>query len=197
VISNIICLDVFPFLAIVSSVTSRARSGTRPVPPRRMQRSSSKLGQLCHSASSLGSPRRRTITSLLSDSLRSNVAGSSKTEELVESMREFLEDGTRTRAKDERMAMRKGGTGVLDRAANWAHATPMRKRRVPPQGIPQQSVKKILRVSQDMFDDEVFNTELGDKMLPKGSFLEVRRSVRVKSFFRSFAHGSECAGTMQ
>ena len=71
------------------------------------------------------------------------------------------------------------GAGVLDRAANWVHAAPMRGRRVPPQGIPQESVEKILRTPRDAFEDDVFDTGLGGEVLPKGSFLEVRRSAHV------------------
>jgi hypothetical protein len=47
----------------------------------------------------------------------------------------------------------------------------------PSAGVPQLSVENILRGPQDIFDDDIFNTELGDKILPKGSFLEVRRSA--------------------
>jgi hypothetical protein len=72
----------------------------------------------------------------------------------------------------------------------------MRKRRVPPQGIPQESVEKILRAPQDTFEDDAFNTELGDQMLPKGSFLEVRRLVHVKYTLCLFVDDSECVGTM-
>ena len=162
---------------MIPSVAPRARNGTRPVPPRRMQRSSTKLGQLCHSTSSLGSLQRRTIASSPSDFLRGHGPGSGGIGKLTESLRGFIEEA---QVENKRRAARKGATGVLDRAANWAHATPMRKRRVPPQGIPQESVEKILRAPQDMFEDDVFDTELGGQMLPKGSFLEVRRSVRVK-----------------
>jgi hypothetical protein len=162
---------------VIPSVAPRARNGTRPVPPRRMQRSSTKLGQLCHSASSLKSLQRRTVASSPSDFLRGHGPGPSEIGKLTESLRGFIEEA---RVGDKRRAVRKGATGVLDRAANWAHATPMRKRRLPPQGIPQESVEKILRVPQDMFEDDAFNTELGGQVLPKGSFLEVRRSVCVK-----------------
>jgi len=91
----------------------------------------------------------------------------------------------------------KGALGVLDRAANWAHAKPIWKRRIPPLGVPQLSMKKILRDPQDIFDGEIFNTELGDEILQKGSFLEVRRSAHAKSTLFSFAHDSECVGMME
>lgn len=71
---------------------------------------------------------------------------------------------------------------VIDRAANWVHSKPRKNRRVPPHGIPQQSVESILSNPLDSFDDEVFNIGIGDQieLLPKGSFLEVRRSVPVE-----------------
>ncbi|KAF9647881.1 RNB-domain-containing protein [Thelephora ganbajun] len=144
-----------------------------------MQRSSSKLGQLYHSVSSLGSLQRRTVASQSSNSFCAHGAVLSRKDKLMEPIRGFLEETAQARVKDERTVVRRGGTGVLDRAANWVHATPMRKRRIPPQGIPQQSVEKILSVPSDVFDDDAFNTELGDQMLPKGSFLEVRRNNAV------------------
>lgn len=76
---------------------------------------------------------------------------------------------------------------VLDRAANWAHAKPRRKRRIPPQGIVQQSLENIQRNPSDVVD-ETFNTEVEDQMPPKGSFLEIRRSVLGKSL-----HFSVCS----
>jgi len=115
----------------------------------------------------------------------------------MESMRGFVEDTTQARVKDKRSVVRRGGTSVIDRAANWVHAKPMRKRRIPPQGIPQLSVEKILSVPPDILDDNIFNTEIGDEILPKGSFLEVRRSVHVKSLLFSSVHESECVGTIQ
>ena len=168
-------MDVFLFLEILLLVASRAQNGVHPVPPRPMQRSSSKLGQLCHSASSLKSLQRPVLVSRPADLPYSYDTGPSKNDEVLESLRDFMEKTTRSRVQDERIVMRKGGTGVLDRAANWAYAKPIRKRRVPPQGVPQESMEKILRVSRDLLDDEIFNTELGDQILPKGSFLEVRR----------------------
>ena len=87
------------------------------------------------------------------------------------------------------------GAGVLDRAANWVHAVPIWKRRVPPQGIPQDSVEKILRAPQDMFEDDLFDTESGVEALSKGSFLEVRRSVHVEPIVRSVVH-VDCVGTV-
>jgi len=115
----------------------------------------------------------------------------------MESLRGFIEDTAQARVKDERSVVRKGGTGVLDRAANWAHAKPMRKRRIPPQGIPQLSMEKILMVPPDIFDEDIFHTDFGEQALPKGSFLEVRRSVHIKSFLFSPVYESECAGTME
>lgn len=79
---------------------------------------------------------------------------------------------------------------VLDRAANWAHAEPRRKRRVPPQGIPQLSVEKILSFPPDIFDDAMFDTGLEDNALPNGSFVEIRRLVSVESTLFSFFHHS-------
>lgn len=162
-----------------------------------MQRSSSKLGQLCHSASSLRSLQRRTVTSLSSDTASSHGTDCSKGEELLESLHEFIEDASPSRVQDKQSIVRKGGMGVLDRAANWAHVKPMRKRRVPPLGVPQLSIENILKVPQDIFDDEVFDTELGDKALPKGSFLEIRRSVHTKPILFSSIHHSECVGATE
>ena len=62
---------------------------------------------------------------------------------------------------------------IVDRAANWAHAKPRRNHRVPPHGVPQQSVDKILSDSMGIFSDKMFNTDVGEQMLQKGSFLEV------------------------
>lgn len=165
-----------------SSVASRARNRIPPVPPRRMQRSSSKLGQFCHSAPSFRSLQHRTVTSQSSRSPRGHGTCPNRRDEFVGTLREVLEEVSQARAKDDWSAMRKGGMGVIDRAAKWAHVKPMRKRRVPPQGIPQASIEMILRAPQDIaFGDDVFDVEIGDQMLPKGSFLEVRRSVHVKS----------------
>lgn len=173
-------LGVFPFLEILH--------GTYPVPPRCMQRSSSKLGQLRRPSSSLRSAQRRTITSQPSESLRDHGAGPTGNRELAESLRGFLKEVSQTQAKDDSGTVKREGTRVLDRAANWVHATPMRKRRVPPQGIPQQSVEKILRIPPEAFEDDVFETGLGDETLPKGSFLEVRRSVHVENILGFYAH---------
>ena len=179
---HVISAWTFIFFLFWRSVVSRARNRIPPVPPRRMQRSSSKLGQLCHSASSLGSLQRRTIASRPLESFGSHDAGLSERGELIGSLREVLDEASRARAKKDWTAIQKGGTAVLDRAANWAHVKSMRKRRVPPHGIPQESVKMILGVPQDpMFEDDIFDVELGDQMLSKGSFSEVRRLVHVTS----------------
>ena len=160
------------------------------VPPRRMQRSS-KLGQLCRPASSLGPLQCRTVTSQSSGSLRGRGVGLSQKDKLMESLSGILEETAQARDKKEWNAMRKGGTSILDRAANWTHATPMRNRRVPPQGVPQESVKKILSAPLDTFEGDAFNTELGNQTLPKGSFLEVRRSVHINYILSSSVHSFE------
>jgi hypothetical protein len=157
------------------------------VPPRRMQRSSSKLGQLCHAAS-LPSLRSRTVATASYDSLRSDAPRPNRGDHLRESLRGFLEENAQARVEAKQEVARKGGMAVLDRAANWVHAKPRRKRRVPPQGIPQQAVEKILSDRPDT--DEFFNTDLGDQTLPKGSFLEIRRSVPVGSILLSVVHDS-------
>lgn len=71
----------------------------------------------------------------------------------------------------------------MDRATNWAHVKPMWKRRVPPLGIPRLSLEKILKGYHDSVDDEIFDTGLGEQLLPTGSFLEVRRSVHIECKF--------------
>jgi len=164
---------------------SRARNGTRPLPPCRMQRSSSKLGQLRHSVSSLTSLQRRTVTSRSSESSHSHGAGSGGNDEFLRSLLGPVKKITRSRPQRELDVAVQRATGIVDKAANWAHAKPVRKRRAPPLGIPQLSIEKILGVPQDIYDDEIFNTELGDQVLQKGSFLEVRRSAYIKSAFFS------------
>ena len=143
-----------------------------------MQRQSSKLGLLCHSAS-LGSLQRRTVNTRASGSPRTYGARVSKGNLFKETLHGFLEGIAPAQIEDTQAVVRKGGLSVMDRAANWAHAKPRGNRRVPPQGIPQLSVKKILSTPLDILADEIFNTDIGDQVLPKGSFLEVRRSVSV------------------
>ena len=162
-----------------------------------MQRSSSKLGQVRNSASSLGSLQCRTVTSRSSSTFRSPASGSGRNDEVLGSLHRSKEGTTQSRVQHELNAARKGAFGILDRAANWAHAKPIWKRRIPPLGIPQRSVRQIFRGPQGIFDDEIFNTELGDEILQKGSFLEVRRSAHAKSTLFSFAHSPECVGMME
>lgn len=158
-------------------------AGLNPLPPRRMQRSSSKLSQLRHSAS-LGSLQRRTVNNPSFSSPRSHDARVDRSNPFREALRGFLEETARGHTKDKRAVVERRGLSVVDRAANWAHVKHIKNRRVPPQGIPQQSVEKILSSPLDILDgDEVFNTDIGDQTLPKGSFLEVRRSVSVELFF--------------
>ena len=196
---SISCPGRLSFSGDIPSVVSRARVGTRPqpLPPRRMQRSSSKLGQLRHSASSLRSLQRRTVTSRSPDTFCSHDAGTGRNDELLGSLHGSIEETTQSRVQHELDVAMKGGLAVLDRAANWAHAKPIWKRRVPPLGVPQLSIEKILQDPQDILDDEIFNTELGDQILPKGSFLEVRRSAHIKSTPFSFVHDSECVGVVE
>jgi len=161
-----------------------------------MQRSSSKLGQLCHSVSSLRSLQRHAFTTRSPDSLPSHGVGPSSNDELSEFLHEFVGETTQSRVQDKKVYLaKKKAMGVLDRAANWAHVKPMRKRRAPPLGAPQLSMEKILRAPQDIFDDEIFDTELGDQALSKGSFLEIRRSVYDGPHLFSFIHDPESAGT--
>lgn len=185
------------FSGVRPSVVSRARSGTCPVLPRRMQRSSSKLGQLCHSASSLRSLQRRTVATRTKDSLSSHGTAPSRNDEFLEYVHGFVEETAQSRAQGKETVARKGAMSVIDRAANWAHVRPMRKRRTPPLGVPQLSMEKILSVPQDIFDEEMFNTELGEQVLPKGSFLEVRRSVYAESLPFPFVHDSGFAGATE
>lgn len=175
----------FPFRAVILSAASRARNGTRPVPPRRMQRSPSKLGRLCNPSSSLWSLQRRTVASPASSALGSHGSHPSRNGGLLQSRRSQAQDGW--------AIAKKGGMSVVDRATNWAHVKPIRKRRAPPLGIPRLSLEKILK-AYDSVDDEIFDTELGELMLPTGSFFEVRRSVHLKrNFSRLFT--TPCVGT--
>lgn len=175
----------FPFWVVILSAVSRARHGAHPVPPRHMQRSTSKL---CSPSSSLWSLQRRTVTSPALDTLDGHGTGSNRSGGLLQSRRSQAQDG--------QAIARKQGIGVVDRAANWAHVKPMWKRRVPPLGTPQSSLEKILKAPQDSVSDEMFNTELGERMLPTGSFLEIRRSVRMKCILL-FVHDPECVETME
>ena len=146
-----------------------------------MQRSSSKFGRLCHSPS-LSSLQRRAVGTQPSISPHSLGLRANRVDHFRETLRCFLEGNSE--AQD---VVKKGGMSVVDRAANWAHAERRKNRRVPSQGIPQQSVEKILSNPLDIFDDEAFKTDIGDQVLPKGSFLEVRRSVSVDPLsFRPF-----------
>ena len=102
------------------------------------------------------------------------------------SLHEYIEETTESQAREELDVVKKGGFDVVRRAAHWAHVKPIWKRRIPPLGVPQVSMERILEGSQDIVGDEIFNTELGDQMLPKGSFLEVRRSAHVTPTLFSF-----------
>lgn len=187
--------SLLPFLAIVPSVPSRARNGTHPLPQGRMKQLSSKLGQLCHSSSSL-SLRSRAASTLSHKPLRTNGARV-KADRHRETMRGFLEDTAPARVGSEEAVVRKGGMHVLDRAANWAHVRPRKKRRVPPLGIPHQSVEKILSNPLSV-DDEMFDTDIAGQIPPKGSFLEIRRSVLVQPIIFSSVHDfvqGQCGGS--
>lgn len=147
-----------------------------------MQRSSSKLGQLRHSVSSLTSSQRRTVTTRSSETSYSHGAGSGRNDEFLGSLHGPVENITRSRPQHEVDVVMKKAASVMDRAANWAHTKPIPKRRTPPLGIPQLSIEKIFEAPQDIYDDEIFNTELGDhQVIQKGSFLEVRRSAHIES----------------
>lgn len=152
-----------------------------------MQRSPSKLGQLRHSASSLTFLHRRTITSRSSETPHSHGTGSGRNGEFLGSLHGPVEKVTRSRPQHELDVVMKRAASIMDRAANWAHTRPVPKRRIPPLGIPRLSIEKIFEAPQDIDGDEVFNTEPGDQILQKGSFLEVRRSAHIKStLFSSF-----------